>query len=308
MVTSNITYFENLSESFQNAHLESISPDFELIHIEDIPSDYANNNKPFRLNAFVVGLFTAGEAVLTINSQDYSLKKGTLYFSTPWHIRNYTQINNWNGFLLFFTPQYLFQYHLAESITKEFPFFQSENGVVILPSEKEISRLEKIFNEMYAIVGSANSNRYKMLFHYVNILLLECKSLKSIESAKIHGSNEKMVTLFMEALNDYFTSLTKGLSCGPVTMKSIAQQLHIHPNYLSNLVKAQSGKTVSAIIRERLVLETKALLCNSNMTVSEIAYYLQFKDTSNFAKFFKSNTGKAPTDFRSTYKQNTQNS
>jgi AraC-like DNA-binding protein len=87
-------------------------------------------------------------------------------------------------------------------------------------------------------------------------------------------------------------------------MKGIAQQLHIHPNYLSNLVKAQSGKTVSYIIRERLVLEARALLCNSDMTISEIAYYLQFKDTSNFAKFFKTQTGKTPTDFRAAYKQN----
>jgi AraC family transcriptional activator of pobA len=304
-MTPNIQYFENISESFQDAHLESVSPDFELIHFEDIPSEYANNNKPFRLNAFVVGLFTDGDAVLTINSKDYQLKKGTLYFSSPWHIRNYAHINNWKGYLLFFTPQYLFQYHMVDSITKEFPFFQSENGVVIMPPDNELCKLEKVFDEMYTIVKSGDVNRYKILFHYVNILLLHCKPLNGNLISTAPGSSEKIITLFTEALNNYFTSLTKGLSREALTMKGIAQQIHIHPNYLSNLVKAQSGKTVSCIIRERLILEAKALLCNSNMTVSEIAYHLQFKDTSNFAKFFKRSTGKTPTIFRLSYKENT---
>ncbi len=303
-----IPYFENISESFQNANLESVSPDFELIHLQDIPQEYTDYNKPFRLNAFVIGLLTRGEAELTINSKDYHLQKGTLYFSTPWHIRNYISIDKWQGFLLCFTPQYLFQYHLADTISKEFTFFQSENGMVITPSEEDFSRLEKLFDEMYQVVRSGDANRYKILFHYVNILLLQCKSLSNIDVIKSTGNSEKIITVFQNALNDYFTSLTKGLSTEALTMKRIAQQLHIHPNYLSNLVKAQSGKTVSSIIRERLVLEAKALLCNSNMTISEIAYYLQFKDTSNFAKFFKGNTGKTPTLFRATYRENTQSS
>ncbi|MEO5995272.1 MAG: AraC family transcriptional regulator [Chitinophagaceae bacterium] len=307
-MTSNIPYFENISESFQDAHLESISPDFELIHFEDIPLEYADHNKPFRLNAFVVGLFTDGEAVLTINSKDHKLKKGTLYFSTPWHIRHYTHINKWQGYLLFFTPQYLLQNHQAVSITKEFPFFQSENGIVISLSEKELRRLEKAFDEMYSIVKSDNTDRYRILYHYVNILLLQCKSLNCVDVTGTTGNNEKMITRFLEALNNYFTSLTKGSSGEALTMKGIAQQLHIHPNYLSNLVKAQSGKTVSSIIRDRLVLEAKALLCNSTMTVSEIAYHLQFSDTSNFAKFFKRSTGTTPTIFRLSYKENTHNS
>lgn len=307
-MTSKIPYYDNLSESFHNAHLESVSPDFELIHLEDIPQEYRDNNRPFRLNAFVVGLLTEGEAMLTINSRDYRLKKGTLYFSTPWHIRHYTEINKWKGYLLFFTPQYLFQYQNADSIIKEFPFFQSENGVVVSPLENEWCHLEKVFGEMYAIVKSGDGNRYKILFHYVNILLLQSKSLINNDVTKTAGTNEKIITLFMEALNNYFTSLTKGFSPEALTLKRIAQQLHIHPNYLSNLVKTQSGKTVACIIRERLVLEAKALLCNSNMSISEIAYYLQFKDSSNFAKFFKSNTRKTPTIFRLSFKKNTHNS
>ena len=307
-MTPDIPYFENISESFQTANLQSVSPDFELIHLQDIPQEYTDHNKPFRLNAFVIGLLTDGEAELTINSKDYHLQKGTLYFSTPWHIRNYLSINKWRGFLLFFTPQYLFRYHLSDSISKEFTFFHSENGVVITPMEEEFSWLEKLFDEMYQVVRSGNANRYTILFHYVNILLLQCKSLNKIDVIKSTGNNEKIITVFQDALNDYFTSLTKGLSREGLTMKGIAQKMHIHPNYLSNLVKANSGKTVSSIIRERFVLEAKALLCNSNMTISEIAYYLQFKDTSNFAKFFKGNTGKTPTVFRITYRENTQNS
>lgn len=298
-MSTKIPYYDNISESFKNINLQSSSPDFELIHFEDIPDRNMNERKPFRMNAFVVGLFTGGNAVLTINSKDHHLSKGTLYFSTPWHIRKYTNIHDWKGFILFFTPQYLFRYHPADTMMREFPFFQSDNGVVILSPEKE-NQLEVLFNTMYGVFKCSQANRFQILFHYINILLLECKSVQVSEPLRPNYGPENITNLFLEEVNNHFTRLTKGTANESLTLTKIARQLHLHPNYLSTLVKSQSGKTVAHLIRERIVLEAKALLRNTSMTVSEISYHLQFKDTSNFAKFFKNNTGHSPSAFRQT--------
>jgi AraC-like DNA-binding protein len=299
---TNIPYFENISESFQDSDLESSSPDFELIHLEDVPLERMRDKRAFRLNAFIVGFLTGGEALLSMNSKDYHLQKGTLYFSTPWHIRQYKKIREWKGYLLFFTPQYLYQHRLPDSRLMEFPFFQSENGVVVAPDDKEVRKLTKLFAEMYDILKSGKLNRFDILFHYANILLLECKSLDALLALPSPHGAENITHLFLEKVNAYFTQLTKGQPQEPLTLTNIARQLHLHPNYLSNLVKSQSGKTVAQVIRARMVLEARALLKNSNMTVSEISYYLQFTDTSNFAKFFKSNTGQSPSVYRANSK------
>lgn len=297
-----IPYHENLAESFQYFNLESSNPDFELIRFQDLSIDFFHPEKPFRVNAFVVGLFTEGTTRLTINSIDHLLKKNTLYFSSPWHVRQYNDISDWHGYLLMFTPQFFLQYPQTDTIINEFSFFQSQNGTVISVDGDDLVRLEAILEEMYTMSKSENANRFRILFHYLNIFLLECRSIYLSTNKQPVKEVEYVINKFQQKVNDYFTELNKGQARETLSLTSIAQQLHLHPNYLSNLIKAQSGKTVSQIIRERMVLEAKALLRNSHMTISEIAYFLLFKDTSNFAKFFKNNTGQSPSAFKSSAK------
>lgn len=297
-----IPYYENIAESFQYFNLESSNPDFELVKFEDLPLDSFHREKPFRVNAFVAGLFTGGTTRLTINSIDHFLKKNTLYFSSPWHVRQYNDIANWHGYLLMFTPQFFIQYPQTDTIIKEFSFFQSQNGTLVTLDDDDLGRLQKVLDDMYLMTRSDNVNRFRILFHYMNIFLLECRSIYLANNKEPVREVEHIINKFQEKLNDYFTELNKGHARENLSLTSIAQQLHLHPNYLSNLIKAQSGKTVSQIIRERMVLEAKALLRNSHMTISEIAYFLLFKDTSNFAKFFKNNTGQSPSAFKSTAK------
>lgn len=301
-MTREIPYYDNITESFQYFNLESNNPDFELSKFEDLSTESFLTEKPFRVNAFVVGLFIEGHVRLTINSTDYLLENNTLYFSSPWHVRQYNELTSWKGYLLMFTPQFFIQYPHADALIREFSFFQTENGALVRVTPEDEIKLEEILDEMYRMVRSDNTNRFKILFHYLNIFLLECKTICQRENKEPVKEVEHIINKFQEKLNDYFTELNKRNARENLSLTSIAQQLHLHPNYLSNLIKAQSGKTVSQIIRERMVLEAKALLRNSHMTISEIAYFLLFKDTSNFAKFFKNNTGQSPSAFKTAAK------
>ncbi len=57
---------------------------------------------------------------------------------------------------------------------------------------------------------------------------------------------------------------------------SFAKQLNITPKYLSSVVKEVSGKTAARWIDESVILEAKALLKYSGMSIQEIAYHLNF--------------------------------
>jgi AraC-like DNA-binding protein len=58
------------------------------------------------------------------------------------------------------------------------------------------------------------------------------------------------------------------------------------------------GKTAGEVIRDRKLLEAKRMLVNLDLNVSEIAYQLNFSDSSHFSKFFKKHTGRSPEEFR----------
>jgi AraC-like DNA-binding protein len=58
------------------------------------------------------------------------------------------------------------------------------------------------------------------------------------------------------------------------------------------------GISAGELIRDRILLEAKRLLINLDLTISEIAYQLNFSDNSYFTKFFKKYTGQKPDEFR----------
>ena len=77
-----------------------------------------------------------------------------------------------------------------------------------------------------------------------------------------------------------------------------ADRLFINPKYLSQVVKAESGKSPSDWVNEMVMLEAKVLLQKPNLNIGEIAQELHFSDASFFGKFFKRHEGKSPKTFR----------
>jgi AraC-like DNA-binding protein len=79
-----------------------------------------------------------------------------------------------------------------------------------------------------------------------------------------------------------------------------ANQLNIHVNHLNRTLKVTLNKTTTQLISERILLEGKNLLRNSNMSVADIAYVLGFTEVTHFNNFFRKHTNVAPKWFRST--------
>ncbi|MCI3936946.1 AraC family transcriptional regulator [Chryseobacterium aahli] len=77
-----------------------------------------------------------------------------------------------------------------------------------------------------------------------------------------------------------------------------AEKLHISANYLNIISKKNLHTSASSLIQNRILLEAKRLLKVSEMSVKDIIYDLGFYDHASFSKFFKSNTGMTPSQFK----------
>ncbi|GAB3641380.1 helix-turn-helix domain-containing protein [Spirosoma arcticum] len=73
---------------------------------------------------------------------------------------------------------------------------------------------------------------------------------------------------------------------------------HLHPNYLSSVIKTKTCKSISGWITEKTVIEAKAMLQNSSLPVKEIAYRLGFGEPTHFSNYFKKHTGVSPVLYR----------
>ena len=83
-----------------------------------------------------------------------------------------------------------------------------------------------------------------------------------------------------------------------IRVSDIARALGYHEKYLSAAFHAQEGITLKAYIDGQRLEEAKRLLLETDYTVSQISYYLNFISPHNFARFFKSHVGMTACEYR----------
>lgn len=71
-----------------------------------------------------------------------------------------------------------------------------------------------------------------------------------------------------------------------------ADMLFVSSDHLYRTIKLCSDKTAHELIDKMILMEAKAYLLNSSLTISEIAYKLAFADPLHFNRFFKNIAGK----------------
>jgi AraC-like DNA-binding protein len=87
-----------------------------------------------------------------------------------------------------------------------------------------------------------------------------------------------------------------------LTMAELSGEIGICPHYLNGIFKSSTGKTVSQSFKEIKLDEAKRLLKETDEPIKYISKSLGFYDQYHFSKFFKKETGDAP----SLYRENTK--
>lgn len=83
-----------------------------------------------------------------------------------------------------------------------------------------------------------------------------------------------------------------------VAVADYAARLDISPDYLQKVVKRFTGKPPVGWIHEAVVLESKALLLNTGLSVGEVAAKVGVEDPAYFSRLFKKHTGLTPVEYR----------
>ena len=107
----------------------------------------------------------------------------------------------------------------------------------------------------------------------------------------------RRLVICASVLADYFESGTfkeKGLP----NIDMIAEMLSVSPRYLSDSLKAETGKTAIEHLHLYLVEEAKSMLLTPHVTVSEVAYQLGFEYPQYFSRMFKKKTGMSPKEYQ----------
>lgn len=102
------------------------------------------------------------------------------------------------------------------------------------------------------------------------------------------------------------TYISKHLS-DPITVKEIADNLGITPNYLSAVFRKTENIPLTEYITEEKINQAKRMLAYSGMSSAEIAFHLGFSSQSHFCKVFKQKTGVTPRKYYEQFSQSRSN-
>jgi AraC family transcriptional regulator, transcriptional activator of pobA len=258
---------------------------------EYLEKHHKNLDHPHRHNFYHLVLFTKGSGNHTIDFTNFILKPFQIYFMIPGQVHSWNFDGEVDGIVVNFTESFFQSFLLKKDYLENFSFFNgvAAHSVIDLSSSigKEVKMiLEKVYSQ---------SEGSRARLDPMRVLLLEMFLL--IDQAnfpeKVHGVSHLSDTV----IGNYQRLIEKNY----LTLRlpgEYADLLSITPNHLNALCKAHLGIQAGELIRNRVILEAKRLLINLKMTVSEVAYTLNFNDNSYFVRFFKKHTGTTPEEFR----------
>lgn len=90
----------------------------------------------------------------------------------------------------------------------------------------------------------------------------------------------------------------------PLSLREIADYVHLNPSYLSGLFKAQTNLTFSEYVTRSKLQNAKNLLITTDLPVSDIAEKIGYQTAKYFIKLFKEYEGITPSKYRKNQREN----
>lgn len=126
--------------------------------------------------------------------------------------------------------------------------------------------------------------------HFFNLLLIEL-----LRQADYAGAPQSLPARHVTT-TELLTYLDEDYDVSSLTM--MAQTFDYNPNYLSNRLKAATGKSFIQLVDDRRMHVAVSLLENPRISVEEIVNYIGYSSKSFFYKKFKQRYGQSPNELR----------
>lgn len=201
------------------------------------------------------------------------------------------------GWGLFFHPDLIRSTSLNDKI-KGYSFFHYEVSEALHLSDKEKNVLFECVRKIQTeLQENIDMHSQYIIVSTIELLLNYCSRFYGRQLITRTQSNKPIVAQIESLLIKYFAE-GKIKEYGLPTVKYLADNVHLSPSYLSDILKKETGKNAQEHIHFYIIEEAKNYLLNSDKNVSEIAYSLGFEYPQYFNKLFKLKTGRTPVEYR----------
>lgn len=265
-----------------------IGEDLALVSINH-SSIAEGHHEPRKLKHAVIAVYTSGHCRMRINLNDYDIESPMLLTLMPGQIIEQMECSpNLQGYAIALSKRFIDMLNLPGWQQRYMAMYNNPLGIVTPDMMQPI----RIF---YAILYRAAANednpfRLQVIENLIRVFYYG--GLGSFGTPKQNEAPYKnsVVERFMELVQEHYREER--------LIGFYADKLCITPKYLSKLVKEHTGRSAGDWIENHVILEARAMLQSSDMTIQQIASTLNFPNQSFFGKYFKRVTGMSPKQYR----------
>ncbi|MBE7684868.1 helix-turn-helix domain-containing protein [Tenacibaculum piscium] len=286
--------YENLQDTLSFFNIDC----HNSYYISSGKSIFKFPENPFRMDYYAFCICTDGEIDLEINAINYKIRKGSVFCSAPSTIVHFLNASpNFKIQTVFFEKNFLLTNISDPFIIEKMALFQQSSYSVLHTSEENTRNLLKIINTIKEKEQCKSIFTKQMIRVLIFNLLLEIAEIIQQKTPNIIACKDVKTTIYLR-----FNKLVQECILEEKSVGFYASELCISNKYLIEITKKNVGKTPHQIIEEALLKEALVLLGNPALSISEIAYQLQFNSISAFGRFFKRQTTSSPSSYRNTKK------
>ncbi len=259
-----------------------------------VVENYGITHLPHRHSYYEIFVFYQGGGIHKIDFNEYPIETATLHFISPGQVHLVKRDQNCYGYVITF-PEELYALQGQQQFLQQIALYNNyQVPPIIQCNTDQIATIKTLVSRIETEYQSGGLMREELMRSYLNVLLVHSNRIfQDQHKNTVNYSSSKgkdLVKTFKVLLENNFLKVQ--------SVNDYAGMLAVTPNHLNDTVKKLTGITVSTHIHERVILEAKRLLLNTNNSVKEIAFTLNFEDPTYFIRFFRKLMQQTPGEFR----------
>lgn len=270
-------------------------------HVPEMNTDLSGATFAFEL--YFISLKSDIRGSFAYGRKTYDFKEGSMLFVSPGQTISVEEASalDFSGWTLFFHPDLLRRHNLGLTI-QNYSFFNYSINEALQLSQKEKQSLTEFVTKIETEIGqNLDKHSQELIVHNLAAILKYSTRFYDRQFLTRTNESKDCIAKFEHYLKEYFDSgdlSEKGLP----TLTQCGEAVAMSGPYLSDVLRAETGKSAKEHIHLQLIDRAKSALLGTQKRVSNVAYDLGFEYPQNFSKLFKLKTGLSPTEYRNNNK------
>ena len=268
------------------------NPLFTYIDSKEYDIIINENNVPRIFGRGGIFICLKGEGYVIINEHKYHLAPSTLCIAFPGTIiQGFKRGEGFESYTLRIATDFLRDLDIPAA--SSIHLMMRENPCMVLTAEQLDSILTICRTMQEKDARTDHPFREQINAQMLRILCLELAGLYAQHMPVKREPCSRQDMTFRRFLSLLATDITTSRE-----VQYYADKLDITPKYLTIITRQISGRSAASWITHSVILNAKALLSTTQLTVQQVSARLNFPNPSFFGQYFLRHTGMTPKEFR----------